>query len=370
MQGDKERSTGEQRGLTASQETATVNRREYLKLSGIVAASVTGMSVQSDIARAATTGYGDGGYGEGSYGDETGVSVLSEPETNIETDSATLNGSLEGLGGAKSASCYFKWRETGADNWTTTTQQTRSSTGSYSASISGLTDGMEYEYYAVAEASDGDTDTGSTITFTTIDDPPVIVTDSPSNVTDSSVTLNGSLDDLANAASADCYLLWRETGASSWNATATQTLSSTGQFSADLSGLSSSTEYEYMTVTEASDGDTNTGRVTYFTTKSASDIPVIDSYSAVEAGSPNPHFEVTADWNVSDPNGNLDVVKVEVLDSSDSAVGASISRVGGSSASGTDQIKVKSVNNQTFDVRITVIDTRNNSTSQTKTLTE
>jgi subtilisin family serine protease len=95
-----------------------------------------------------------------------------------------------------------------------------------------------------------------------------VSTGSASSVGETSATLNGSLDDLGGASSADVYFEWRQTGASSWNATATRTLSSTGSFSDDVSGLTKGTEYEFRVVGDASDGDSDTGGTVTFTTDS------------------------------------------------------------------------------------------------------
>jgi subtilisin len=95
-----------------------------------------------------------------------GFSVSTDSATNVDGSSATLNGSLDNLDGASSANVYFEWRETGASSWNTTSTQTLSMTGSFSDDVTGLTEGAEYEFRAVGEASDGDTDTGGTVTFT------------------------------------------------------------------------------------------------------------------------------------------------------------------------------------------------------------
>jgi len=78
-------------------------------------------------------------------------------------------------------------------------------TGSFSTNFNGLEDGIEYGYRAVTEASNGDVSQGSGVTFLTADEPPAVVTESPSQVTDSNGTLTGSLNDLGNAVSEECY---------------------------------------------------------------------------------------------------------------------------------------------------------------------
>jgi subtilisin len=110
-------------------------------------------------AEAAVTGGGGGGGSE--------LTVTTDSATSVGTDNATLNGTLSDLGGASSADVYFEWGPAGGSLSNTTGVQTRSSTGGFSADISGLSSGTDYEFRAVAEASDGDTDTGSTGSFTT-----------------------------------------------------------------------------------------------------------------------------------------------------------------------------------------------------------
>ncbi|MFB6207140.1 MAG: fibronectin type III domain-containing protein [Haloglomus sp.] len=355
---------------TEPRERPSIGRRVYLKSLGVAIGSVTTAAAASDVTRAASSGYGEGGYGEGPYGGDTGLTVSTTDTTDVTSTSATLNGSLDDLDGASSADCYFEWRQEGASSWNTTAKQTLSSTGAFSIDVTGLEDGVGYEYRSVAEASNGDVDEGATVSFTTTNDPPAVTTGSPSRITDSSATLNGSLDDLGTAASTDCYFEWRQAGASSWNATAKQTLSSTGPFSADITSVSSATDYEYRAVAQASDGDRDTGTTVSFTTDSSNSAPSIDSYSVTEAGSPNPHCEITADWAVSDADGDLDTAAVRVFDSSGSLVDSTTTDVSGSSAGGTDAFKIKHVDDQTFDVTLTVTDTNGSTADATRTVSE
>jgi len=356
--------------VTEDRDDHKIGRRTYLKLAGTALGSVSAAVVESDTVRAASDGYGSGGYGEGAYGGGNNLIVSTQDVMNVGSTSATLNGSLDDLGGADSVHCYFKWQQMGMDSWETTAKQTITSTGSFSEDLSSLTDGSDYEYRAVTEASDGDVSEGSIVTFTTTEEPPAVRTDAPSIVTDSNATLAGSLTDLGNAASADCYFKYRKIGATSWDSTATQTLSSTGSFTESITGLSTSTDYEYRAVAVASDGDSVAGEIGSFTTSGSSTAPVIDSYWVTEARSPNPHCEITADWDVSDTDGDLESVSLVVLDSSDSIVDSATASVGGSNASGTENFKIKHVKNQMFDVTVTVTDTKNNSNSQTQTISE
>jgi subtilisin len=302
------------------------------------------------------------------------VAVSTDGASSVGTDGATLNGTLDDLGEASSADVYFEYGESGSGLSNTTTTETLSATGSFSADVSGLSSDTEYEFRAVAEASDGDTDTGATNAFTTdsADTSLVVSTDAESGVGTDSATLNGTLDDLGGASSSDVYFEYGESGGSLSNTTATQTLSSTGSFDATVSGLSSDTEYEFRAVADASDGDTDTGSTNAFTTDSSTSnsAPTIDSYSVTEAGSPNPHAEITADWAVADVDGNLDGVSVEVFDSNGTRVDSASTNVSGSSASGSDSFKIKHAQNATFDVTLTVTDTAGKSDTATRSVTE
>ncbi len=201
-----------------------------------------------------------------------------------------------------------------------------------------------------------------------------VSTGDATNVGETSATLSGDLTDLGGAESADVYFEYGPTGGSLSNATSAQTLSATGSFSADATGLDSGTEYEYRAVAEASDGDADAGSALTFTTSDGSGgsgtAPVVDSYRVTEAGSPNPHAEITADWTVSDADGDLATVVVEVFDAGGSRVDAASTDVSGGSASGTDQFSVKHARGGTFDVTLTVTDATDLRASATRTVSE
>lgn len=248
-----------------------IGRRECLKLLGAATATVAGVAAGSGVGRAASGEYGEAGFGEGLYGGDGGFGVSTRDATGVDATSATLVGELSDLGGADSAGCYFEWRSVGA---------------------------------------------------------------------------------------------------SSWNTTATRTLSKAGPFSADISGLSNGTDYEYRAVAAASDGDTGTGRAVAFATDGGNTAPLIDSYSVTEAGSPDPHCEITAEWSVSDADGDLEAVGIEVVDAAGSVVMESTTSVSGDSASGTDTLTLKHVRGQTFDVTVTVTDAAGNSDRRTREVAE
>lgn len=136
-----------------------VDRRTYLKLAGVGIFSAASAKAGTDRVGAATAGYGEGGYGNTAFGggsSESALSVSSTGATNVSQTEARLNGQVSDLGGASSATVHFEYRPVGASSWTATGGQSLSSTGTFGRSVPGLQTATEYEYRAVAEASDGD----------------------------------------------------------------------------------------------------------------------------------------------------------------------------------------------------------------------
>ena len=124
-----------------------------------------------------------------------------------------------------------------------------------------------------------------------------------------------------------------------------------------------------LTVTDDA-GATDSSSETVSVTSDSASAPAVDSYSVTEAGKNDPHVDITADWTVSDSDGDLSSVEVTVYDSSGSAVRSSTTSVSGSSASGTDSFSIKKVDNQTFDVTIVVTDSAGATASRTQSVTE
>jgi len=192
------------------------------------------------------------------------------------------------------------------------------------------------------------------------------------NIGETAATLNGSLEDLDGADSADCAFEYREAGTDEWVVTSAQTLTELGTVSADVDSLSAGATYEFRATASASDGATDTGTTKQFTTPSSTDnaAPSIDNYEVSEAGSPNPHIKITADWSVSDADGNIDTVVVRVKGTDDTLADASVTDISGDSASGSETIEVRHVDGETFVVTLTVIDTDGESVSKSKFVTE
>jgi len=95
---------------------------------------------------------------------------------------------------------------------------------------------------------------------------PTLTTVGSSNVGTSSGDVEGSLDDLKDASEVDCFFQYREQGTSTFSETSKQTLTSTQNYTDTISGLNSSTTYEFRAVGTAPDGDTGVGLIQTFTT--------------------------------------------------------------------------------------------------------
>lgn len=98
--------------------------------------------------------------------DEESVSVTTHSATDVDEDSATLNGELTELENADDATVSFEYGETGDGFPDSVEVDTLASPGSFEETITGLDSDTEYEFKAVAE-SDEDSDEGSVETFTT-----------------------------------------------------------------------------------------------------------------------------------------------------------------------------------------------------------
>lgn len=98
------------------------------------------------------------------------ISVSTEEATQVDQDSATLEGDIELENDQQDADVWFYWREEGVDTWNETEKQTVTGDSDFSHNLTGLDKNETYEFYATGELIDtGDTDDGSINSFTTLD---------------------------------------------------------------------------------------------------------------------------------------------------------------------------------------------------------
>ena len=171
--------------------------------------------------------------------------VTTADATDITTSSATLNGSLDSLGGYTSVEVSFEWGTTSGALDQETTAETMTSTGPFSAGISGLA--PDTPYYFRAKATGSVTVYGDELSFIT---PPLgapeVTTAAATDITTNSATLNGSLDSLGDYTSVDVSFEWGTTSqALDQETTPAETKTETSAFSAGISGLASTTTYYF-----------------------------------------------------------------------------------------------------------------------------
>jgi len=125
--------------------------------------------------------------------------LTTDGPTELTSSSVRLNGTLEDLGSASEVAVGFDWRATGEDTWKNVSAGSYAQTGSFSATLSELAAGTQYEYRAVGTTAGGTTSTGSTASFATDDDSTTIdrtitFDGSDAGWTDYEVTVSGDIE--------------------------------------------------------------------------------------------------------------------------------------------------------------------------------
>jgi hypothetical protein len=184
---------------------------------------------------------------------------------------ATLNGFITTLESSGSHNVSFEYRQKGSGNpFTQTTPQELTTQTGFDATITGLLEGTVYEYRAVIEKNTAK-EVGETLEFQT--DAVEISTLSASAVGAGSAILNGELTFVGSEISdIDIYFYYREQGESARiEVPASETpTSSTGDFTAFISGLDPNKTYEFQAAADPSIKREQTGSFNTFTTKKLS----------------------------------------------------------------------------------------------------
>ncbi|AFZ74094.1 phage tail protein [Natronobacterium gregoryi] len=203
--------------------------------------------------------------------------VVTEPATDVNESTATLNGELVDLGGFDDADVFFQYRVVSADEWLGTAPTTVTGPTAFSAEISGLEEGFQYEFRAVAVANDV-VATGETLTFTKEApdvDLPTVVTEPATDVNESTATLNGELVDLGDFDEVNAFFQYRVAGTDEWLETEFQPLAAPTAFDAVIAGLQTGLRYEFRAVVVA-DGIAVAGDILAFTKDEPEPIPEPD----------------------------------------------------------------------------------------------
>ena len=209
--------------------------------------------------------------------------VVTNAASSVGARTATLNGDLTAMGSASPVDVRFEYGLT-TSYGSVTSWQPRDLTGAFSASVSSLQRNTTYHFRAVA-AGDG-TVNGNDMTFTTGTTPPAVTTNSASDITTNSATLNGNLTDTGGASSVDVYFEYG-LNTSYGSETSPQPLSGQGTFSAPISGLEPFKTYHFRA--KAVGDGTAIGSDMQFTTLSTPPTVTTDSYSNVATYSATLH---------------------------------------------------------------------------------
>jgi uncharacterized protein (TIGR02145 family) len=205
-----------------------------------------------------------------SYGAETSfttqttptVSVTATP-TSITTTSAIGGGTISSTGGATIVTSGLVWDSNANPDITLTTKTTDGTTsGTFTSSITGLSQGATYHVRAYATNYLG-TSYGPEVTFTTITTPTISSTAIVTSITGSTATSGGTITSDGGATVTSRGLVWgTSSGASTYSLTSG---SGTGTFTSSLTGLSPATLYYVRSYATSSVG-TVYGAETSFTT--------------------------------------------------------------------------------------------------------
>lgn len=205
-----------------------------------------------------------------------GPDVESYAATNVQPTTATLNGNLASLGSASSGTVAFEWGKT-ASYGNTTPGQVRSSTGAFSAALSGLEPDTTYHFRAKLVVGTSNY-YGADLTFKTAALPveaPVVRTDPAQNIYLQSARLHLELLSMGTATSVQLYWQYGLTAAYGYETSPKITRTTAPQScQQELTGLEPATAYHFRAVVVGNNGKTAYGADRTFTTEAVPRIPV------------------------------------------------------------------------------------------------
>jgi subtilisin len=237
---------------------------------GTFSASLTSLTAKTTYHfRAKAAGHGLPVYGSDMTFTTSTIppAVTTDNASSVATTSATLNGNLTAMGTtADNVTVSFEYGTTSGGSYTAIAAGSKASTGTFSVNLSGLTPGATYYFRAVADG-DGDPVYGLENSFTTSTTPPTVTTDNATNVLAASARLNGNLTSLGTAGTVTVSFVWGTTAGGPYpSLTDNQTLTSSGAFSANLSGLGAMKTYFYKAKVVVNGGTPIYGTEKTFTT--------------------------------------------------------------------------------------------------------
>lgn len=194
-----------------------------------------------------------------------------------------------------------------------------------------------------------------------------VETVSADEITSTSVVLGGFISSVDADDSTKVSFEYRKADTDEWQQTDSTSPSDGGTFRQQLSELSPSTTYEYRAVAERDDDAAVGETKTFNTLTNETSSPVIDQLSVKDVSPPNPHAELVVDWEVSDPDGDLEKATLVISDYKKTHRWEQIS-LEGATASGTEEVSVRHGTNTTYVVTLLVVDAAGNQTIEKEQL--
>lgn len=131
--------------------------------------------------------------------------------TDVEHNTATINGELVDMSVYDSADVFFRWREDGETTWNETTTETLTEPDTFDYNLSDLIAGSTYEFKAVGLA-DGTEVTGDVHQFTTGDPDVSVETKEATEVSYDKAVLNGEVEEIIGIDQVQAYFKYRPVG--------------------------------------------------------------------------------------------------------------------------------------------------------------
>ena len=188
-------------------------------------------------------------------------SVTTKNATKVTASGATLAGSVSVIG-SEGILCGVMYGTTSILNSNTSTKKFTTSSGDFNVNISGLKANTTFYYRAFA-VDDDVYKYGSVLSFKTTQPDISVTTGNAANITDSGVTLYGTINGADK--SVTCGIIYGTSSTLSSSNGSMKSTSSAGSYSIILSGLNSNTTYYYRAFVEEK-GNYKYGEISSFKT--------------------------------------------------------------------------------------------------------
>ncbi|MCP4310820.1 MAG: hypothetical protein GY790_06120 [Bacteroidetes bacterium] len=207
----------------------------------------------------------------------TGPSVITKPAQSVLQNSAILGGEVTNDGGASIIETGVFYGTSSDAIGTGTKLSIENSSGSYSTTVTGLLNGVEYYFVAYAVNSAG-TSYGLTLNFETGQEysEPSVSTNSADSIETNSAVVGGNVLNNGGSAVFERGIFYGESTDPANNGTKITVGDGTGEFSHTLTGLSDDTDYYFVAFATNSAG-TSFGNVNSFLTGQAFVKPEVET---------------------------------------------------------------------------------------------